>query len=96
MFPHVTLMIILGLFCVALCVNVTTPWPSVLKAKMGFVIKRVPRLHCASPHFLCVFAKQVMRQRCVEGHRYCIIRVHLCTNIFGVGPKSEGEALMDF
>ena len=82
MFLYATLVIILGLFCVALCVNVTIPWPRVLKRKWIFVIKRVPRLHCASPHFLCVFCEWVMRLRWVEGHEYYIIHVCVCVQTF--------------
>ena len=40
-----------------LCVNVMKPWLSIFKAKKGFVIKRVSRLHCASPHFFEFSAK---------------------------------------
>ena len=76
--------------------NVTIPWPSILKRKRGFEIKRVLRLYCASPHFLCVFAKWVMCLHWVEDHDYCIIHVYLCVNVFVVRTESEGEALTDF
>ena len=52
------------------------------KAKKHFEIKMVSRHHCASPHFLCVLAKQVMRQCWVEGHEYCIIHVYICVQMF--------------
>ena len=29
-----------GMFCVALCVNVMIPWPSIFKAKKGFCDKK--------------------------------------------------------
>ena len=66
------------------------------KAKKGFEIKSVLRLHYVSPHLFCVLRKRVKRS--VLFCRSCVLYnscVRLCANIFGVGPESDGEALTD-
>ena len=54
----------------------------VFKSEKGFKMKRVPRLHCASPHFLCVFCEWVMCLRWVEGHKYYIVHMCVCVQTF--------------
>ena len=46
-----------GMFCVAFMCECYNTMAKHFKAKKGFEIKRVSRLHCASPHFFCVFCE---------------------------------------
>ena len=61
-----------------------------------FGIKRVSRLHCASPHILR-FAKWVIWQHLGYGPWVSYHSFSVCVqNYFlGVGPESDGEALTD-
>ena len=67
------------------------PMAKRFKVKKGF---KVPL--CESSLILC-FVKRVKRLALFSGSWVSYhSRLHLCTNVFGVGLESKGEVLTDF
>ena len=89
------------LCCIVL--DVMIPWPNILKRKWVFMENEKGFLgyfgfrgSIVRVLTYCDFAKRVMRQRLGCGPWVFVLFImRLCANVFGVGPKSDGEALTD-